>query len=188
MFFEYLRLTLFYKTLQKFLNNCSTRMSARSIGHYRNNTTLRPANCDHGSEPFTTYCQMRRNSMPNAGKIPIRHDMHFFGNCKQLWRQASVHLSSVYTEYSFSSYRHDFVRRSRNRLGLNLCAVITQCSIIVDTDTCRTSGTIRLRPCKKSRCFCKILLWKVNGGRHDTMASLSALALNGQSPHTHWKR
>jgi len=70
---------------------------------YRHKTP-RPANCDHSYQIlFTTYCQMRRISLPNGteNSYTLRHAC--FGNSKRLQRHDSVHLSSVYTDYSFSS-------------------------------------------------------------------------------------
>jgi len=88
------------KRLQKFMK-CPTRMTARSIRLYKH-TTPRLANCDHGCQMlFTTYWQMRQISLPNGPEkaYTLRHA--FFRQSKQLQRYDSVHLSSVYTDYSF---------------------------------------------------------------------------------------
>jgi len=92
-----------YKTLQKF-PNCSTTTTPRIIGLYEH-AKPRPANCDHRCQLlFTSYCQMWLISLPNGpeNSYTLRHA--FFGNSKQLQRHDSVHLSSIYTDYSFSSY------------------------------------------------------------------------------------
>ena len=69
--FLYLRLTFFYKRLQKYLN-CPTMMTARNIG-LQEHATPRPAN-DHGCRMvFTTCCQMRRISLPNGPGKFLRH-------------------------------------------------------------------------------------------------------------------
>jgi len=53
---------------------------------------------------FTTYCQMRRISLPDSPENSRTLWDAFFGNSKQLQLHDSVHLSSVYTDYSFSSF------------------------------------------------------------------------------------
>jgi len=53
---------------------------------------------------FTTYYQMRRISLPESPENSRTLRDAFFGNSKQLQRRDSVHLSSVYTDYSFSSF------------------------------------------------------------------------------------
>jgi len=76
-------------------------ITARSIGLYER-TIPRPANCDHSFHHL----------LPNATDFPAKRPGKFlyatacifFGNSKQLQQRDSVHLSSVYTDYSFSSF------------------------------------------------------------------------------------
>ena len=82
-FFLYLRLTLFYMRLQKFLN-CPAKMTARIIDLYRNiqhhvHIPLIVTTVARCFSPFTAKCNGFH--CQTAWKIPVLYGMHFSARC-----------------------------------------------------------------------------------------------------------
>jgi len=91
-FFLCLRLTLFYKRLQKFLN-CLTRWQL-TVEAFRN--------VQHHVWLIVTMVARCFSSLKSLWLL-LPNGPAFFGNSKQLQGNDSVHLSSLDTDYSFSS-------------------------------------------------------------------------------------
>jgi len=95
--FLYFRLTLFYKTLQKF-PNCPTGMTAHSVALYQRTTPWTTNHGCHCQMLSTDYCQMWHISLPNGPESSYMLRHAFPANSKQLQQLWSATVKFRHSE------------------------------------------------------------------------------------------